>query len=95
MRSSIIPLWVTRSVAAATGTILTLLIAIPSVSAEKLTPYTDVSAGAYYEDAAAALLLSGALDSGEAQFRPSSIATRAEVAKLLVNVYGSTLPCHT
>lgn len=55
------------------------------------THYLDVEAGAWYEDAADALLRSGALDETELLFRPRSRATRAEVMKLLVNVSGRSM----
>lgn len=73
------------------GLSVTLLTAIAAPAFANITPYTDVPSGAYYEDAAAALLLNGALDSSETLFRPNSLATRAEMMKLLVNVYGTTL----
>ncbi len=60
-----------------------------SVFAQK-TPFVDVPAGAYYEDAAAALLESGALDP-TTTLRPAALATRAELVKLLVNLNGTTL----
>lgn len=60
-----------------------------SVFAQK-TPFVDVPAGAYYEDAAAALLESGALDR-TTTLRPAALATRAELVKLLVNLNGTTL----
>lgn len=60
-----------------------------SVFAQK-TPFVDVPTGAYYEDAAAALLDSGALDR-TATLRPAALATRAELVKLLVNLNGTTL----
>ena len=49
------------------------------------TSFTDVPSGAYYEDAAAALLSSGALDQ-EATLRPAALAARSELVKLLVNL---------
>lgn len=55
------------------------------------THYTDVQAGVWYEEAATALLESGALDDSESRLRPNDLATRAEVLKLLVNVYGEDL----
>lgn len=55
------------------------------------THYTDVQAGVWYEEAAAALLEFGALDRSEGRLRPNDLATRAEVLKLLVNVYGEDL----
>lgn len=55
------------------------------------THYTDVQAGVWYEEAATALLESGALDDNESRLRPNDLATRAEVLKLLVNVYGEDL----
>lgn len=62
-----------------------------TASAASLTTYTDVPTGAYYEEAAAALLRSGALDKNESRLRPSDTATRAEVMKLLVSVNGTLL----
>ncbi len=50
------------------------------------THYVDVAAGAWYEDAAAALLQSGALDANESRLRPNDLATRAEMVKLLVEL---------
>lgn len=55
------------------------------------THYTDVSAGAYYENAAAALLDLGALDARESRLRPGDLATRAELVKLLVNLKNEPL----
>ncbi|TSC79232.1 MAG: peptidase S8 and S53 subtilisin kexin sedolisin [Candidatus Peregrinibacteria bacterium Gr01-1014_25] len=55
------------------------------------THYSDIEAGAWYEDAAAALLASGALDRSESRLRPGDLATRAEVMKMLVHLYGHTL----
>lgn len=71
------------------STIAGLVVLISSapfpVSAQKIS-YTDVPVGAYYEDAAAALLNVGALDASETRLRPSDRATRAELVKLLVNL---------
>jgi len=53
--------------------------------------YSDVPEGAWYEDAASALLESGALDPSERLLRPQALATRAEVAKMLIRVSGSEL----
>lgn len=55
------------------------------------TSYTDVPSGAYYEDAASALLELHALDSSEPRLRPSDLATRAEMIKLMVNLRGEIL----
>lgn len=63
----------------------TLILASVSQAQAQKTPFTDVPSGAYYEDAAASLLSSGALDA-EARLRPSNLATRAELVKLLVNL---------
>lgn len=46
--------------------------------------YTDVEAGVWYEQAVDALLGAGALDASEVRLRPNDLATRAEIAKLLV-----------
>lgn len=73
------------------GISVMFLSSIPEASFAQKTTYADVQAGAYYEDAAAALLLNGALDSSETLFRPDNIATRAEVMKLLVKAYGTAL----
>ncbi|MDO8649282.1 MAG: CHRD domain-containing protein [Candidatus Peregrinibacteria bacterium] len=77
----------------ATGTLFTLLLTslAPPANAQGLTHYTDVDAGVWYEEAADALLGLGALDSAEARLRPNDIATRAELIKLLVRVYGLSL----
>jgi len=55
------------------------------------THYLDVEAGAWYEDAASALLEAGALDDRENRLRPNDLATRAEVMKMLVEVYDEPL----
>lgn len=75
--------------ALATGALL-LAGMLPVASAQK-TPYTDVPQGAYYEDAAAALLRMNALDSAEVRLRPSDLATRAELVKLLVHLNDTPL----
>lgn len=66
------------------------LTSIATVAAQD-THYSDVEAGVWYEEAAAALLESGALDESEARLRPNDLATRAEVLKLLMSVYGEDL----
>lgn len=91
MRTSIPSAFNTRAVSALAATTLFFASLLPSSALAQRTSYSDVPAGAYYEDAAAALLLSGALDSREPLLRPNDAATRAEVMKLLVNVNGSTL----
>ncbi len=63
-----------------------LLLGMVQIAVAQKTQYTDVPAGAYYEDAAAALIQSGALDANEVRLRPSALATRAELVKLLVNL---------
>lgn len=60
------------------------------VSAQE-THYADVEAGVWYEEAAAALLETQALDESEPRLRPHDLATRAEVLKLLVQAYGEEL----
>jgi hypothetical protein len=75
---------------AAAGLGAATVLTATGVSAQE-THYTDVEAGVWYEEAAAALLDSGALDAGETRLRPNELATRAEVLKLLVNVYGEDL----
>lgn len=73
-------------------TMLVLLSSLPIAAAQTpKTSYLDVAAGAYYEDSAKALLDLGALDSREVRLRPSALATRAEVVKLMVNLRGRTL----
>lgn len=52
--------------------------------------FQDVPSGAYYQAAAEALVESGALED-TARLRPSDIALRSEVAKMLVLVYGEPL----
>lgn len=79
-----------RALGAFTGITLATLSMTATAFAQKMA-YTDIPAGAYYEDAAASLILSGALDANEARLRPDDFATRAEVVKLLVNVYGRPL----
>ncbi|MBI5794194.1 CHRD domain-containing protein [Candidatus Uhrbacteria bacterium] len=71
------------------GTLLVLSGTLPALAQE--TPYTDVPAGAYYEEAASALLELHALDANETRLRPSDLATRAEMMKLLVNLRGEPL----
>jgi|GEM_PF-1679785 len=78
-----------RLAAAAAGTAIAVS-AIGPVAAQD-THYTDVEAGVWYEEAAAALLESRALDESEVRLRPNDLATRAEVLKLLVSVYGEDL----
>lgn len=70
--------------------VATLLGTVASVSAQE-THYTDVEAEVWYEEAASALLDSGALDDRESRLRPNDLATRAEVMKMLVQVYGGDL----
>ncbi len=76
-----------------TAAVAASAIALTSVAtvAAQDTHYTDVEAGVWYEASAAALLESGALDDNEARLRPNDLATRAEVLKLLVSVYGEDL----
>lgn len=62
-----------------------------ALAQESSTPYTDIEAGAWYEPAAIALIDSGALDRNETRLRPHDLATRAEVMKMLVLVYGEDL----
>ena len=82
MRTLVLP---ARGAAASAAILASMLsgAALSSSVFAQSTHYTDVPAGAYYEDAAAALLLSGALDASENRLRPGDPATRAEVAKLL------------
>lgn len=62
-----------------------------AIAQSPMTHYLDVEAGAWYEEAASALLDSGALDGSELRLRPNALATRAEVMKLLVNVSGRNM----
>lgn len=62
-----------------------------AVAQTSITHYLDVEADAWYEEAADALLKSGALDETELRLRPNALATRAEVMKLLVNVSGRSM----
>lgn len=78
-----------RGVAAA-GLSAAMVLGATGVSAQE-THYADVEAGAWYEQSASNLLESGALDANETRLRPNDLATRAEVLKLLVNVYGEDL----
>lgn len=72
----------------ATGltSVAVLFTGMPISAMAQTTNYTDVPSGAYYEEAAAALLRLGALDRSETRLRPSDSATRAEMVKLLVNL---------
>ncbi len=79
----------TRSVSLLMGAVL-LAGATAPASAQTFR-YTDVPSGAYYEGAAEALVELGALDSAETRLRPSDLATRAELAKLMVNLRGEAL----
>ena len=79
-----------RRISGLAGVCLLFSQLIPFAAAQQ-THYTDVSAGAYYEGAASALLEIGALDRSESRLRPSDLATRAELAKLLVNLHGEAL----
>lgn len=63
---------------------------VPGAAAQK-THYIDVEAGAYYEEAAEALLDIGALDRSESRLRPADLATRAELVKLLVRLQDEEL----
>lgn len=67
------------------ATLLILQAMAPGVFAQ-MTHYTDVQSGVYYEEAASALLDLGALDANETRLRPSDLATRAEMMKLMVNL---------
>src|SRR3989338_1906880 len=66
--------------------LLLLTLAGRAIAQSKLTHYTDVSAGVWYEEAAEALLDIGALNRDEQRLRPKDTATRAEMAKLLVEM---------
>lgn len=71
------------------GLILVLSGTLPAFAQQ--TSYTDVPTGAYYEEAASALLEIHALDASETRLRPSDLATRAEMMKLLVNLRSEPL----
>lgn len=71
------------------GGILLTVIGIPTTLGQSTT-YLDVPTGAYYEGAASALLESGALEE-QPYLRPSDLATRAELVKLLVRVHDEPL----
>jgi hypothetical protein len=75
----------------ATGTIGIMSFSSLAIAQTSMTHYLDVEAGAWYEEAADALLKSGALDESELRLRPNALATRAEVMKLLVNVSGRSM----
>lgn len=62
-----------------------------TLSAERMTDFTDVPAGAWFEGSAAALVRLGALDTSEKQLRPNDLAKRAELVKLLVRVKDAPL----
>lgn len=55
-------------------------------AANKITSFTDVSAGAWYEAAASDLIELGALDATQTRLRPNDLATRAEMVELLVRL---------
>jgi hypothetical protein len=80
-----------RFLVAVLGANLVLAGGVTASAQESMTSYTDVQAGAWYESAAATLLDSGALDRSETRLRPNDLATRAEVMKMLVLVYGEDL----
>ncbi len=76
--------WRWRTVIASAAGFATLLSAGPASAA--LTSYTDVESGAWYEQSAANLLSSGALDASQVRLRPNDLSTRAEVFKMLVDL---------
>lgn len=77
----------TARIAAAATSVALLLGALPQASAQtKLTHYSDVRAGDWFEASAEALLNMGALERSEPQLRPNDPGLRAEMAKLLVLV---------
>lgn len=78
-------------VALAVSALSSLLIGTPLHAQSKMTHYSDVQAGAWYESAADQLLRIGALESSEPLLRPNDMATRAEMVKLLVRVNDSQL----
>lgn len=78
-------------VALAVSALSSLLIGTPLHAQSKLTHYSDVQAGAWYESAADQLLRIGALESSEPLLRPNDMAIRAEMVKLLVRVNDTEL----
>ncbi len=70
----------------ATVTLAVLLSSARAIAASKLTSFTDVSAGAWYEAAASDLIDLGALDASQTRLRPNDLATRAEMVELLVRL---------
>ncbi len=85
------PISYTRTSLAVSALCSLLLGSTPLYAQSKLTSYSDVSAGAWYESAAQDLLRIGALESNEPLLRPNDLATRAEMVKLLVRVNDETL----
>ncbi len=79
--------------AAVSGQIILASLAgsVTTAYAQASEHYIDVQSGVWYEDAASALLESGALDADEDRLRPFDLATRAEAMKLLVQVYDEPL----
>jgi hypothetical protein len=70
----------------ATVTVAVLFFATTAYAQSKLTSFTDVSAGAWYEEAVRELIDAGALDSSPSRFRPNDEAMRAEMVELLVRL---------
>jgi hypothetical protein len=75
----------------AAATIGILLFAATASAQSKQTSFTDVSAGAWYEQAARDLIDAGALDASSGRFRPNDQATRAEMVELLVRLRNQPL----
>lgn len=70
---------------------LLIILAGKAAAQTKMTSFTDVSAGAWYESAASSLLDLGALDASETRLRPNDLATRAEMIELLVRLRDQAL----
>lgn len=64
---------------------------IAVAQAQEMTQYQDVPAGVWFEDHAASLLVKGALDDSRQYLNPEDLATRAEVVKMLAEVYDAQL----
>jgi hypothetical protein len=65
-------------------TVAVLFFATTAYAQSKLTSFTDVSAGAWYEEAVRELIDAGALDFFFFRFRPNDEATRAEMVEFFV-----------
>lgn len=60
---------------------------IPVVENKKKTEFTDVPAGAWYEDAVAECVKRGIVNGmGDGTFAPNQILTRAQVCQIALNI---------